>query len=61
VTYVTPAEIAEGPPTKRQLWYIRLLSSRKGTTYPEPKTFAAANRLIHDLRYASLSPNQFLG
>ena len=56
----TAAQIAEAPPTKRQLRYIRLLAVQKQRTYAEPRTFGQANRLIHELKYGSAVLSRFL-
>jgi hypothetical protein len=54
------AQIAEGPPTKRQLRYIRQLAVKRQRTYAEPRTFSQANRLIHELKYGSAVLSRFL-
>jgi hypothetical protein len=60
VAVTTAAQIAEGPPTPNQLRYIRLLAVKRQRTIVEPRTFAAANRLIHELKYGSAVLSRFL-
>jgi hypothetical protein len=45
-----------GKPTPRQLRYLRVLAEQTGTTFPLPKTFAQAKRLIDDMHQRKQTP-----